>query len=271
MTVLALRQPAAPSVQSFIPARPQGSDGVGVHISGLTKAFGDHPVLSGIDLDLRPGEFVAIVGRSGCGKSTLLRLLAGLDTPDAGTLRLDGGAAVGFAGRTRIMFQDSRLLPWKRVIDNVGLGQRGGWRPMAHEALRQVGLERRAGDWPAVLSGGQRQRVALARALVSHPGLLLLDEPLGALDALTRIEMQSLVEAVWQRQGFTAVLVTHDVAEAVTLADRVILVEEGRITLDVPVDLPRPRERSNPAFAALEEQILAHLLRDGREEGTANA
>ncbi|PWC44331.1 hypothetical protein TSO221_17940 [Azospirillum sp. TSO22-1] len=240
---------------------------MGVRIAGLTKGFGDHPVLRGIDLELAPGEFVAVVGRSGCGKSTLLRLLAGLDTSDGGTLRLDDGDVTGFAGRTRIMFQDSRLLPWKRVIDNVGLGLRGDWRPVAQEALRQVGLERRAGEWPAVLSGGQRQRVALARALVSHPGLLLLDEPLGALDALTRIEMQSLVEAVWRRQGFTAVLVTHDVAEAVTLADRVILVEEGRIALDVPVDLPRPRERSHPDFAALEGRILSHLLR--REDADA--
>jgi sulfonate transport system ATP-binding protein len=160
----------------------------------------------------------------------------------------------------RIMFQDSRLLPWKRVLQNVTLGLEPSFTPDAKNVLSQVGLADRAHDWPAILSGGQRQRVALARALVHDPSLLLLDEPLGALDALTRIEMQELIESVWWNQGFTAVLVTHDVAEAITLADRVILIEGGRVALDEFIHLPRPRTRGNSRFAALEDRILERVL-----------
>jgi sulfonate transport system ATP-binding protein len=156
------------------------------------------------------------------------------------------------------MFQDSRLLPWKRVLHNVALGLPK--KNNALQALRQVGLDERADEWPAVLSGGQRQRVALARALIHDPELLLLDEPLGALDALTRIEMQQLIESLWQQRGFTALLVTHDVQEAIALADRVVLIEDGRITLDERVALARPRARGNPAFAQLEERILSRVL-----------
>jgi sulfonate transport system ATP-binding protein len=265
MTALALRSPFRSFTRSASSTHAPSSPPLGVTAKGIVKRFDDRgDVLKNIDLDFKPGEFIAVVGRSGCGKSTLLRLLAGLDQPtagDLGTAGHDGDPHVGDP-RVRIMFQDARLLPWKRVIDNVGLGQKGDWRPSALDALRQVGLEARANDWPGVLSGGQRQRVALARALVSRPGLLLLDEPLGALDALTRIEMQSLVEDVWRRQGFTAVLVTHDVAEAVTLADRVILLEEGRVALDQRIDLPRSRDRSHPDFAALEGAILHRLLRN---------
>jgi sulfonate transport system ATP-binding protein len=158
------------------------------------------------------------------------------------------------------MFQDSRLLPWKRILQNVTLGLAPSLFPQAEKVLAQVGLADRLHDWPATLSGGQRQRVALARALVHDPSLLLLDEPLGALDALTRIEMQELIEDVWWNRGFTAVLVTHDVAEAITLADRVILIEGGRIVLDELIDLPRPRTRGNARFAALEERILQRVL-----------
>ncbi|HAW39812.1 MAG TPA: aliphatic sulfonate ABC transporter ATP-binding protein, partial [Pseudomonas sp.] len=159
-----------------------------------------------------------------------------------------------------LMFQDARLLPWKRVIDNVGLGLSGNWRQQAEEALAAVGLGERAHDWPAALSGGQKQRVALARALIHRPHLLLLDEPLGALDALTRIEMQQLIERLWQRHGFTVLLVTHDVSEAVAVADRVILIEDGRIGLDLPIDLPRPRHRGDARLAALEAQVLDRVL-----------
>jgi sulfonate transport system ATP-binding protein len=158
------------------------------------------------------------------------------------------------------MFQDARLLPWRRVWDNVVLGLPPAQRARATEVLEQVGLADRAGDWPARLSGGQRQRVSLARALVHRPQLLLLDEPLGALDALTRIEMHRLIEGLWLRHGFTALLVTHDVQEAVALADRVILIEEGRIALDERVALPRPRVH-DAAFAALERRILDRVLR----------
>jgi sulfonate transport system ATP-binding protein len=239
------------------------STGMAVATNGLAKAFGARRVLEDIHLSIAPGEFVAIVGRSGCGKSTLLRLAAGLEQASAGTVTLDGGPLADHREDIRIMFQDARLLPWKRVIDNIALGLRGAdGRRRALDALAQVGLADRANDWPAVLSGGQRQRVALARALVHRPRLLLLDEPLGALDALTRIEMQSLIEALWQEHGFTALLVTHDVSEAVTLADRVVLIEDHRIALDERIELPRPRSRGDAAFASLEERVLQRVLRE---------
>ena len=232
---------------------------VGIDIAGLSKRYAQRVVLDGLGLHIRAGQFVAIVGRSGCGKSTLLRLVAGLESPSAGRVEFerDAGAAVP---DIRIMFQEARLLPWKRVLDNVALGLPKDKQGDARRALEQVGLAERAHDWPAVLSGGQRQRVALARALVHEPQLLLLDEPLGALDALTRIEMQQLIEAVWRARGFTGLLVTHDVDEAVALADRVVLIEDGRIVLDVPVDLPRPRQRGSAAFAGLVERVLRRVL-----------
>jgi len=237
--------------------------GLGVGLAGVGKRFGERSVLDGVSLDVRPGEFVAIVGRSGCGKSTLLRLLAGLDTPTSGEVRLGGAPSAARRDDVRIMFQEARLLPWRTVLQNVRLGLDGAdASARARDALAQVGLADRAGEWPSVLSGGQRQRVALARALVHRPRLLLLDEPLGALDALTRIEMQRLVESVWRELRFTAVLVTHDVAEAVALADRVLLVEDGRVTLDEPVALPRPRAHGSPAFAALEGRVLARVLKE---------
>ncbi|HEX8884159.1 MAG TPA: ATP-binding cassette domain-containing protein, partial [Noviherbaspirillum sp.] len=226
---------------------PGASGGVALTLHGLSKSYGGRPVLRGADLSIAAGEFIAVVGRSGCGKSTLLRLVAGLERPDEGGVLFEGGTIPD----TRVMFQDARLLPWRRVRDNVTLGLPRG--ADAALALRQVGLEDRARDWPAVLSGGQRQRVALARALAHDPQLLLLDEPLGALDALTRIDMQQLIEKLWQARGFTALLVTHDVQEAVALADRVLLIEDGRIALDQRIDLPRPRSRGNPQFAQLEE------------------
>jgi len=234
--------------------------GIDIAVRTLDKRYGALEVLAGIELEIASGEFVAIVGRSGCGKSTLLRLLAGLDRPSGGDIALDGGSQRGAHPDLRIMFQDARLLPWKRVLDNAALGLDGGERDRAAEVLAQVGLAERAAAWPAVLSGGQRQRVALARALVHEPRLLLLDEPLGALDALTRIEMQSLIESIWTARGFTAVLVTHDVQEAIALADRVILIEHGRIAYDVRVDLPRPRRRGTPEFAALEGRVLNRVL-----------
>lgn len=234
--------------------------GAAVKARGLVKGYAGRQVLQGTELDIAPGEFIAIVGRSGCGKSTLLRLLAGLERPDAGEITLDGASQSRHQGDIRIMFQDARLLPWKRVIDNVALGLSGtDAQARAREALAQVGLAERANEWPAVLSGGQRQRVALARALVHTPRLLLLDEPLGALDALTRIEMHRLIERLWQQHGFTALLVTHDVSEAVALADRVVLIEDHRIALDERVALPRPRVHGT-ALAAYEERILDRVL-----------
>ena len=243
--------------------------GIAVDARGLVKSFGTRRVLDGVDLHIAPGEFVAIVGRSGCGKSTFLRLVAALERSTAGELTLDGGTLDEHRDDIRIMFQDARLLPWKRVIDNIALGLDGP-DARALEALAQVGLADRAHDWPAVLSGGQRQRVALARALVHRPRLLLLDEPLGALDALTRIEMQQLIENLWHQHGFTAVLVTHDVSEAVALADRVVLIEDHVVALDEAIPLARPRSRGNAAFAALEERVLQRVLREpAREESHA--
>ena len=163
-------------------------------------------------------------------------------------------------GDARFMFQEARLLPWHSVIDNVRLGLKKNQFHKALDALQQVGLEARADEWPSVLSGGQRQRVALARSLVHEPRLLLLDEPLGALDALTRIEMQGLIERLWRENGFTAVLVTHDIFEAVALADRVILLNEGKIDLDLDIDLPRPRQRSNVELNRLADEILQRIL-----------
>ncbi len=171
--------------------------GESLSVQGLSKSFGEREVLRHTQLNVEPGQFIAIVGRSGCGKSTLLRLVAGLDTATAGRIELDGQALSGLSSNTRIMFQEARLLPWKRVIDNVALGLPPERRADALKVLAQVGLEDRANDWPARLSGGQRQRVSLARALVHNPRLLLLDEPLGALDALTRVEMHRLIESLW--------------------------------------------------------------------------
>jgi sulfonate transport system ATP-binding protein len=239
--------------------------GAQLRLSGVGRDFGANTVLRSVDLQVPDGQFVAIIGRSGCGKSTLLRLLAHLDQPTRGRISLGTGEA---AGGTRLMFQEPRLLPWARVMGNVEVGVSdvdlpASRRERALALLAEVGLAGRADDWPGVLSGGQRQRVALARALASRPQLLLLDEPLGALDALTRIEMQRLIERLWEDQGFTAILVTHDVSEALTLADRVILIDRGEIALDLRVDLPRPRRRDNSELGALEEQILSHLFDGG--------
>jgi sulfonate transport system ATP-binding protein len=239
------------------PLRQATATGLPVQFHNVSKSYGTRPVLKNIDLAIEPGQFVVVIGRSGSGKSTLLRLLAGLELPDSGSVALDADAS---PGRLRVMFQDGRLLPWRRVIDNVALGLPRSQRARAEAALRSVGLADRAGEWPRVLSGGQKQRVALARALAADPKLVLLDEPLGALDALTRLEMQGLIEDLWRQSGFTAVLVTHDVAEAALLADRILLIEEGGIALDLRVDLPRPR-RAGPAVADIEARILERLLR----------
>jgi sulfonate transport system ATP-binding protein len=243
------------------------SRGLPLTIHGLHKSFGDNEVLRGIDLHIPGGQFVAVIGRSGCGKSTLLRLIAGLETIDAGSI------SFGEQPRpedVRVMFQEPRLLPWARVLSNVevGLGRdraSADAQIRAENALVEVGLDDKRGQWPAVLSGGQKQRVALARALVSRPRFLAFDEPLGALDALTRISMQRLLERVWHDQAFTAILVTHDVAEAVALADRVLVIEDGGLTHDIRVDIPRPRRRGSADLAALEGSILRDLLQSADE------
>jgi len=235
--------------------------GLSLELGAVRKQFGSKPILRDIDLTIPAGQFVAVVGRSGCGKSTLLRLLAGLDSVSGGSIRTEQGQPLtALKDHVRLMFQDSRLLPWKSVIDNVGLGLKGDYSAKALQTLEAVGLQDRAQDWPATLSGGQRQRVALARALIHQPRLLLLDEPLGALDALTRIDMQQLIEKLWRLHGFTVLLVTHDVSEAVSVADRVILIEDGQIGLDLPVQAAHPRVRGSSHLVALEGQVLSRVL-----------
>jgi sulfonate transport system ATP-binding protein len=236
-----------------------------VTLRAVTKRYGPRTVLDSLELTIDKGSFVAVIGHSGCGKSTLLRLVAGLETADEGELDLGERADTAHGAcratpRTRIMYQDARLLPWKSVLGNVMLGLPRTARGDARAALQEVGLGSREHDWPAQLSGGQRQRVALARALVHRPDLLLLDEPLGALDALTRIEMHELIERLWREHGFTALLVTHDVHEAVALAQRIVLIERGRVALDRAVDLPRPRMRGTAAFAEIEDGVLQRVL-----------
>jgi len=268
--VAALERGLTLPMQPSIDSQPRGD--VAISIRGLEKKFGDRSVLSGLSLEIARGSFVSIVGRSGCGKSTLLRIVAGLEQADGGSVVIGGAHhASGQGADIRLMFQDARLLPWKSVIDNVRLGLPHSALAAALTALRDVGLEDRAKDWPATLSGGQRQRVALARALVHRPQLLLLDEPLGALDALTRIEMHALIERLWREQGFTALLVTHDVQEAITLADRVVVIEDGGIGLDQVVHLGRPRSRGTREFGALEHSVLTRVLQPKHSDRASSA
>ncbi|HVV42950.1 MAG TPA: ATP-binding cassette domain-containing protein [Nitrobacter sp.] len=248
------------------PAAAPKPAGLSLTIRGLSKSFAQNEVLRGIDLHIPAGQFVAIVGKSGCGKSTLLRLIARLETPTAGTIEFSEPTR---AEDVRVMFQEPRLLPWATVGANVEVGLirerlRTNAKARAGQALEEVGLHDNRDQWPSVLSGGQKQRVALARALVSHPRVLAFDEPLGALDALTRISMQRLLERVWADQAFTAILVTHDVAEAVALADRVLVIEQGHIAHDVTVDIARPRQRGSADLGALEATILNYLLTENQ-------
>ncbi|MFF2088771.1 ABC transporter ATP-binding protein [Nocardia sp. NPDC058176] len=225
----------------------------GVTVRALTRRFGERTVLDGIDLTIPDGQFVALLGRSGSGKSTLLRALAGLDYDVAG----EGSLRV--PTKTSVVFQDSRLLPWQRVLANVLYGQPRSRRDAGVKVLSEVGLAGRENAWPGELSGGEQQRVSLARSLVGEPDLLLADEPFGALDALTRIKMHALLRDLIRRHRPTVLLVTHDVDEAVALADRVIVLDEGRLTVDIPVDLPGERDPSLPAFQHIRRTLLTAL------------
>ncbi len=224
----------------------------GLRVAGLTRRFGDDTVLDHLDLGIAPGEFVALLGRSGSGKSTLLRTLAGLDPVEQGD--------VAVPSRRAVVFQDPRLLPWKRVWRNVALGlDDPDPKARALAALSEVELAHRADAWPLTLSGGEAQRAGLARALVRAPELLLLDEPFAALDALTRLRMQVLVSRLWTAHKPAVLLVTHDVDEAVLLADRALVLEHGRITAGTRIDIPRPRRPSSPGFAGIRTTLLAAL------------
>ena len=229
-----------------------------VSIERLVRGYGPKGVLNGVSLDIADGEFVVLLGRSGCGKSTLLRALAGLDA------EVSGSGRISVPDRVSVVFQDSRLLPWATVLDNVVLGL-GGDDPRAkgQQALVEVGLDGREHAWPYQLSGGEQQRVALARSLVRDPQLLLADEPFGALDALTRIRMHGLLRELYDRHHPAVLLVTHDVDEAITLADRVIVLDHGRIALERRIDLDersgRDRNPSDPGFAAIRTDLLTAL------------
>ena len=242
-----------------------------VHRSFPTPA-GVRTVLHSVDVELRAGEIVALVGPSGCGKSTLLRQVCGLDTPDSGRILLDGTPVTGADRRTAVAFQEPRLLPWRTLAGNVALGlprgtDRAAGRERVAELLRLVGLEESAGLRPRQVSGGMAQRTSLARALARNPGVLLLDEPFGALDALTRLRMQDLLLDVHAAEPTTVLLVTHDVEEALYLADRVLLLRNlakcppGTTTVARAIDVPgaRPRDRADHQLAELRAELLEGL------------
>ena len=258
-----------------------------VRLDGVARSFdtpqGRQDVLRGVDLELRSGEILAVVGPSGCGKSTLLRLIAGLDRPSAGALRIGGTALAGTDERTAVAFQEPRLLPWRTLEKNVALGLPRGTpaaegRARVRELLRLVGLEHAAGQRPREVSGGMAQRASLARALARSPQVLLLDEPFGALDALTRLRMQDLLLEIHAAEPTTVLVVTHDVEEALYLADRVLLLRSLREdpaspSLDRIVEVPgaRPRDRADHALADLRVDLLAGLGVDAHRPATASS
>lgn len=225
-----------------------------LYVRHLVRKFHDQPVLNDLSLDIQAGEFVAIIGKSGSGKSTFLRALAGLDDG------VDGTGLIQVPDRISVLFQDSRLLPWDDVLDNVTLGLHAAdAEARARAVLAAVGLAGREHAWPNTLSGGEQQRVALARSLVRRPSLLLADEPFGALDALTRIRMHDLLFELVAVHRPTVLLVTHDVDEALVLADRVLVMDQGRFIRDLRVDLAHPRNKSAAGFAQLRTELLAAL------------
>jgi NitT/TauT family transport system ATP-binding protein len=252
------------------PVQSQTTTGAHIAVRNVSHWFelpgGPLQVIADLDLDIQPGEFVALLGPSGCGKSTLLRLVAGLEPATAGSLQHDGQAITQPDPSRIVVFQDPTLFPWRSVWDNVALGlqARGLLKTQGHrvdEALALVGLQSFAKALPHQLSGGMAQRVALARALVNDPSLLVLDEPLGKLDALTRLAMQTELVELWQRNGFSVLLVTHDVEEALFMAQRVVVLSDrpARIQQVLVNDLPYPRHRGDPRLAELRHQALSLL------------
>ena len=260
-----------------------------IEMRNIRKDFGKNTILHGVDMNLEKGEVISIIGPSGAGKSTLLRCLNHLELIQGGSICVEGeylaqekDGKVVYADdvtarkillRMGMVFQSFNLFPHMTVLDNIlaapvyvkGM-KREDVIPTADALLDKVGLLNKKDVYPGSLSGGQKQRVALARALIHRPGLLLLDEPLGALDALTRLEMQDLIVSLWQEHGFTVLLVTHDVSEAVAMADRVLLIEEGKIGLDLTVDIPRPRRLGSVRLAELEAEVLQRVMQRGHSE-----
>lgn len=233
-----------------------------VHLRDFTRRFGAHTVIDGLNLAIEPGEFVALLGRSGGGKTTLLRTLAGLDDV--------AGQDVIVPGSRAVVFQDARLLPWKKVWRNVALGLKGPRvRERAEAALREVGLGHRLDAWPLTLSGGEAQRVALARALVREPQLLLLDEPFAALDALTRIRMHGLVLDLWRAHRPAVLMVTHDVDEAIALADRILVLDAGKIVAEERIAAERGQR--GEVGRALRQRLMGYLGCDVPEQDELSA
>ena len=222
-----------------------------VKVENLSLNYDDVTVLKNLNLEISPGEFVAILGRSGSGKTSLLRVLAGLETA--------AGGRVDIPNQSAVVFQEPRLLPWKPVWENVALGLAANARSRAREALHEVGLSHRENAWPLTLSGGEAQRAGLARALVREPQFLLLDEPFAAIDALTRLKMHDLVLELWQAHGPSVLLVTHDVDEALLLADRAVVLDGGRLVAQIVVEAPRPRDPASPAFSRQRGELLGLL------------
>jgi sulfonate transport system ATP-binding protein len=242
-----------------------------VTVRDLSKSFSLNgqrlEVLRGLNLTVKGGEALAIVGPSGCGKTTLLRVLAGLEQPDRGEVRIDGAPVQGIGSQRAVIFQEPRLLPWLTVLQNVAFGlevrglDRNGAQDKARHYIRLVGLAGFEEAYPRQLSGGMAQRVGIARALTVQPEILLLDEPLGALDAMTKLTMQEELARIWREEGVTMILVTHDLEEAIHLADRVLVLakENAAPPRLLDVDLPRPRDRSAPDFVAMRRRLMAEF------------
>jgi ABC-type nitrate/sulfonate/bicarbonate transport system ATPase subunit len=264
-------------VASSVAADPGGE----IVIRNVVKSFPHNdgsivPALSGVNLDIAPGEFVSLIGPSGCGKTTLLRLITGLISPDAGDLTVDGEAIRGPDSARGLVFQNPLLFPWLNIHDNVAFGLRArrvyrGKKGEVEALLKLVGLERFGRSYPHQLSGGMAQRASLARALVNHPRVLLMDEPLGALDAFTRMTMQDEIIHIWKERKTTMVMVTHDVDEAIYLSDMVVVMSPGPARIETVLDVPlaRPRARSNPDFLLLRTGILK-ILNFGGQSGEPN-
>ncbi|MDR2093057.1 MAG: ABC transporter ATP-binding protein [Azoarcus sp.] len=266
MVIAAARKPR-PEEATDAPARAAASR---IRVEQVSHGFdaptGRLEVLENVDLDVAPGEFVALLGPSGCGKSTLLRLVAGLEPASSGAISQDGTPITRPDPSRIVVFQDPTLFPWRTVWDNVALGLQAQGilkqeKSRVDAALRKVGLEGFAKAYPHQLSGGMAQRVALARALVNNPQLLILDEPLGKLDSLTRLEMQSELVSLWQKNGFSVLLVTHDVEEALFLAQRVVIFSPrpAKIITEIAIDRPYPRHRDDPVLTGLRHEVLDRL------------